>query len=71
MDSPEIFKFLILRPEGDRYIISLNIFAEAGSSEYTAQSAKRCLFSMFKLGLLSELLVLFIAGPIGLPFTAP
>lgn len=71
MDSFEIFKSLILLLKGDKYVISQNISAEAGSSEYTAQSVKRHLLLMFELGLLSELLLLFITGPIGLPFTTP
>lgn len=71
MDSFEIFKSLILQPKGDRYGISQNIFTAAGSSEYTAQSVRRCLLLMFRLGLLSELLLLFITGPIGLLFTTP
>lgn len=39
--------------------------------EHTAQSVRRHLILMFRLGLLSELLFLFLAGAIGLPFTTP
>lgn len=71
LDSLERFKSLILQPKGGKYVISQNIFAVAVSREYTAQSVRRHLLSMFKLGLLSELFLLFITGPIGLPFTTP
>lgn len=56
---------LIVQSKGDRYVISQNISSAAGSSGYTAQSVRKCLLLMLRLELLSELLLLFITGPIG------
>lgn len=59
--------------KGEKYVISQNIFCHSwlGFSEPTAQPVRRHLLLMLKLGLLAELLLLFVNGAIGSPFTTP